>query len=404
MERYRKIILISVLLILFSIGLQCSKQDNQESDKEGNSITNPSISKNETDIEKLTIEIHKLQKEMDKIKLDTVKSQAKRDKGEHQDNGHRFSITDWLIAIGTISIPILGLFFNFIQIAKMRQDKKFDREKQLLEVFRELGSSDPRRRIGAASILLQRLDKIPNPKKKDKRTKRRKEEIYEFFSIMSVLIAETKHEEKEETQKYIADGIVDALDARIPEDMASPTTDESPLKDYDFQGTNLHNAWWKRIDARGVDFYEANLERASLREAFLSKAILKKTDLTKAVLEEANLELVNLQEAKLAGANLRGANLSEAFLEGANLQDANLKSTVVQKPYPETRELKEYKVRTNLSNACLKKADLRGVDLREAIIDGANFEGAIFDEKPMLNKEQLKLAKFDKNISERFKK
>jgi uncharacterized protein YjbI with pentapeptide repeats len=415
MERYRKIILIGILLIPFSIGLQPSKQDKQESEKKGNSISNPSISKNENDIEKFSMEIQRLQKEMDKLKLDTVKLLYNTNGLQNKNNAseHEWKwLTDWLTSIGTFFIPIIALFIgsrlNSTQKAKMEQDRKLDREKHLLEVFRELGSPDPRRRIGAASILLQRLDKIPNPKKKDKRTKKRKEEIYEFFSIMSVLIAETKHEETEEVQKYIADGIVDALDARIPEGKKSTNTNESPLKDYDFQGTKLHNAWWRRIDARGVDFYEANLERASLREAFLSKAILKKANLTKTVLEDAHLEFANLQEAilteaKLARANLKGANLQEACLEKANLKGVHiekLEETELEKLFPDPKERDEARgKKTDFSKACLIKADLRGVDLSETIIDGANFKGAIFNKGTKLKKEQFKKAEFNRDVS-----
>lgn len=324
---------------------------------------------------------------------------------QNKKNSSDSKLTDWLIAIGTISIPFLGFFFNFTQIAKMRQDRKFDREKQLLEVFRELGSSDPRIRIGAAAILLQRLDKIPNPKKKDKIRKKRKEEIYEFFSIMSVLIAETKHEEKENVQKFIADGIASALVAIIPEGKKSPDNEESPLKGYDFQGSTLHNAWWRRIDARGVDFYEASLERASLREAFLSEAILKKANLEMAVLEDADLRNTNLQEsrlkgAKMARANLKGANLCDACLENANLMGAHIGKIAISKESPENGEIKEELKITDLSKACLKGADLRDVDLCDAIIDGADFTDAIFNNGTKLLEEQLKKAIFRDGTSE----
>jgi hypothetical protein len=446
MHREKKGILISMVLILIFVGPRFSEQDNQKSakEKESISITStskkdanlkpaqnnpeepvPESSKNETDIEKLPMNTQRLQKE-DKLKSGPVKSQEKIDRPEHQNDTSKSKITDWMVGIGTLAIPIIGFLvggaLNSTQKNKMEQERKLGREKHLLDVFRELGSPDPRIRIGAAAILLQRLKAIPNPEKGDTENKdyyekkikkdiKRKEEIDEFFTIMKVLIAETKHEEKEETQKYIADGIINALDARVPEGEKSTNTNESPLKNYDFQGTRFHNAWWKRIDAREVDFYEATLERASLREAFLSKAILKKANLTKTVLEDAHLELANLQEAKLteaklARANLKGANLQEACLEKADLKRAHigkLEETELEKLFTASIERDEARgKKTDLSKACLKKADLSGVDLREAIIDGANFKGAIFDEKPMLNEEQLKLAKFDKNISKRF--
>jgi Pentapeptide repeats (8 copies) len=97
------------------------------------------------------------------------------------------------------------------------------------------------------------------------------------------------------------------------------------------EGARLENAWWKRVDARGVDFYKASLVRAGLRQAFLSGAVLKKADLSNATLVDAQLDGADLTDADLRGANLRGANLAGAILKGAKLDRAILEGVDLTK-------------------------------------------------------------------------
>ena len=78
--------------------------------------------------------------------------------------------------------------------------------------------------------------------------------------------------------------------------------------------------------------------------------------------------------ADLVGVNLEGRNLEWIDLEGANLQRANLRNAILYY--------------ANLLNADLRGADLRGancrkalmvgVQLDQALLDGADFRGAVY--------------------------
>lgn len=368
-------ILVLVLIFLISLYFFTANNQNVKRVKEGDSpsLTQKQIThagdesakpKTKLDNEKLKAEVDKLRLEADEL-LNTSNAPDKKWRW----------LTIWFTALGSTLLGIIGFFLNRtlkrtqqkrmeqdhnisterheLEQSKLGQEKEFGRETHLLEVFRELGSQEPRIRIGAAAILIQRLKKI-----RTSANATNTELLHEFPMIMSVLIAETKHEQKEEIQKYIADGIANALDAIVPTppDNQEPVLPpESPLKKYDFQGTKLHNAWWKRIDAREVDFYGASLVRASLREAFLEGAILKKADLTETVFEKARLKGANMQKAKLTSAKLAKADL--------------------------------------------RKAVLKDVDLSDSIIDGADFRGATFNNGAKLKKEQLDKARFSRDVA-----
>jgi uncharacterized protein YjbI with pentapeptide repeats len=95
-----------------------------------------------------------------------------------------------------------------------------------------------------------------------------------------------------------------------------------PLKEFDWQNTNLFRAWWPRINASEVDFWRADLSFVGMRNAVLRKA--------------------TLVEVRLDGSVLAG---------------------------------------TDLTGAALDRASLRGTDLRDTILEGATFQGAIYDDK-----------------------
>src|SRR5207253_1683619 len=98
-------------------------------------------------------------------------------------------------------------------------------------------------------------------------------EVNERPTIVNVLIAMTKFESEVAIQKYVADSLARALGAIVPPDAEGPSG-ASPLKAFDFQGAKLQGAWWKRIDARDIDFYAAHLRHAGLRGAFLADSVL----------------------------------------------------------------------------------------------------------------------------------
>ena len=274
---------------------------------------------------------------------------------------------------------------------KLEQDKKLAREAHLLNVFGALGNTEARVRIGAVAILVQRITKLNEERgaavkaeeggvvrgaESARETETDGEaawlrsneagEFDELETIVSVLISVTKHEQTEEIQKYIADGIANGLGAILdPEkkhqgSVPPPTAGESPLKKFDFQGAQFRNAWWYSLDAREVDFYGANLARAGLREAYLSQAVLKNTDLSGATLRQAHLDGGQLQKAKLVKADLRGADLTGADLSGADLTDARLDGA-------------------DLTGAILNGATIKGTKFGQAKLVGVDLSTAVRD-------------------------
>jgi len=286
------------------------------------------------------LQIQKLRAEMAKLVEET--------KELHTTNEALGTATRWATAWGgviggllgtlvTILIFVAGRGFNKTQKEKMEQENSHARETHLLEIFRDLGNeTSPRIRLGAVAILVQKIAKISAPdfvaKEADKR---------DLPTMVSVLLAASKQESTVEVQKQIADGLANALGALVKG--KEPSADEpSPFRSYDFQRAKLSNAWWKKIDAREVDFYKAELVQAGLRDAFLSGAVL--------------------QEAKLAGSSLIGAQLNDADLQGADLTNAKLTGANLNK--------------AKLGNAILKRADLTEADLTGANLDGADLRGA----------------------------
>lgn len=251
-------------------------------------------------------------------------------------------MTALITAVGGVVLTALALFvgytLNRTQKRKLVQDKRLGREEHLLKVFRDLGDERPRVRVGAVAVLVQRLTDLTKKRRAAAcrpplrwwRTVRLDaEEQKEAPTIVSVLISVSKHERNVDIQKYLADGIAKGLFAILDPKQSEkkkatppvpPSGKESPLRAYDFQRAQFQNAWWYSIDARGVDFYKANLRRAGLRRALLSNAILKNADLSEAVLVGADLSGADLSGADLTGAKLDGANVYKTKFAKANVE------------------------------------------------------------------------------------
>jgi uncharacterized protein YjbI with pentapeptide repeats len=348
------IIVLVSMLILF-VGLLISEIPSTSQPENSNS--NPPVA-DDFPKEKASQELKKLREETSKLREETT---SLRITNESISAATKWWTT-WLTAMGGIIIallvPIVAAWLNRTQKTKLLQDKEHARESHNLELFRDLGNDEPRIRIGAVAVLVQKLDKMIED---EKNGDYEDGDIRDLPMIVSVLISATKHEDKEEIQKYIADGLATALGAIV--EAGKKPEGESPLKPYDFQGARLQNAWWKRIDARGVDFYKANLSRAGLREAFLSKAVLKHSTLTEAVLIKAHLD-----EASLQRAQLQKAKFNDAILNGADLSEADLRE------------------------ANLDGADLSGANLEEADLRGATLTGSIFNKKTKLARAKINKA------------
>jgi uncharacterized protein YjbI with pentapeptide repeats len=348
-------------------------------------VQNPS-SRDSLEAEKLRVEVEKLKVEVAVLKGDPSRSALEKQKLEEEVRklqeevtalrmnsgmGHYLPLLQAVglgSLLGGLLVWFAGRSLSNVQKKKLEQDLQFgsddhqlqsrklmeeisiNRSQHDLKLFEALGAADPRIRIGAASELGQRIRQLNEQLASEKLGEaERNAARREKETVIRVLIAVTKHEKREELQKHIADLIVEVLDAR------SGNLQASPLAQFDFQGARLTNAWWKGVDARGVDFYKARIVQAGLAESRLANAIFKNADLTGATLRNANAETANFEAANLSSAKLQGARFV-----GANLEAADLRNAIVGN--------------ADFSNAKLRKAKLQGTDFRSANLNGADVQ------------------------------
>jgi hypothetical protein len=274
----------------------------------------PSLSEHDLTLRKLSLEVEKLNVETAELQKASLAISANA----------RFWQA-WFTAVGggatTLLGALIGYLFTRTQRIRAMQDHSNAGEKQFLDVCRELGASSERVRLAAVGVLISRVAQLSQARAKTKPDRDGLMVAQHLPSIIGILINATKSEESETLQKYIADGLVHALGARLKPGADREPPSPSPLRAYDFQGAQLTNAWWPRVDAREVDFYRANLRRAGMREASLRHAVLKYADLRGAVLAGADLTRADLRGADLRGASLAGAVVSEARFEHAKIDD-----------------------------------------------------------------------------------
>ncbi len=271
--------------------------------------------------QKLQAEISKLQAEVEELR-----------------GGTRIWTT-WLGALGGVAGAFVALAaiwlgdrlrkrMDVAQQRKLKQERELEREKHNLALFLALAKA-PREQIAAASVLLQRLRESRDGDGADGAGDKNNQR--ERFTISQVLVSTIKAQDTDSNLcKMIGDNLVRSMGAVVPVGK-EPAKRYSPLlgtespevePKIDFQGVRLTGVWWKRVDARGIDFFDAHLNGAGLAEAFLRDAIFYRADLSGSVLRQADLRGANLVEANLEGCNLRGANLEGCDLRGCRLQDA----------------------------------------------------------------------------------
>jgi hypothetical protein len=208
-------------------------------------------------------------------------------------------------------LAFIGLTFPFVwrslQRLQMDQAEIFHREAHNLNVFKNLSEANGGMQMAGAAVLIERL--AETPKKKFEKSERN--------AIIRTMISVTKYEgASTELCKTVADHVPRALGVlERPRDRLGP---RSPMLDFDWQGVRLYRAFWRGIDARGVDFFGASLVEMGMRNAHLSGAIFKDAVVHNCVLEGADL----------SGADLRGADLRESRLRGAILKDARLEGAL----------------------------------------------------------------------------
>ncbi len=289
------------------------------------------------------LQVTKVQREIEKIGVEISKFKEEVEQLRSQNSllGKVTALAGILGGVvGSFVIGGIGMLIsnrlNTARVRQMRQDWELERERNNIGLFRDLASPSGHQQRAAAAVLIQRL--FPLAQVRRKGTLRADSyEMVECNTILDVLVAVTKDKPMpggndqpalgSTLGKYIADNMVKALGAVVPEGEEPPAARASPLAGQDWQGAQLANVWWKRVDARGIDFFNANFERAGLAEAFLRGATFYGSNLQRAVLRGADLRDANLEGADLTGATLLGANLTGANLRGAKLDGVRANAT-----------------------------------------------------------------------------
>jgi nitrogen fixation-related uncharacterized protein len=128
-----------------------------------------------------------------------------------------------------------------------------------------------------------------------------------------------------------------------------------------------------------------DLSGANLREANLREARLVNTSLGVQGFPTPHVERTDLSGADLSGAIMLGANLQAANLKGADLSEALVGTTDPNLPWhPKNADLE----RVDLSDANLSGAELVALDLSETDLSGADLSGANLSEASV-DDEQL---------------
>jgi hypothetical protein len=294
----------------------------------------PQKAAEDLDRQKLRSEIDKLAAEIAKLK---------------DENGPLGQFSSFASAIGGLAGALVALVIwflgtrvkdayetnqsNSLSAAKSRQDERLARNAELnrdrhnLKLFGELANDNPRTQVATAIVLLDRLAElrtivIPSlpvaepPAKEKTVTKAHLEQQ----CIRSVLVAVLKKDPSNVRTrraffKTVAEGLARDLDGLRMDSSSLPP--EAALRSWDFQNAALAGVYWRYVDARGVDFFRADLREAGLRDAHLEGTIFYEADLSDAVLRGADLWKANFQLAKLQGADLRETNIEHSILTDA---------------------------------------------------------------------------------------
>ncbi len=155
----------------------------------------------------------------------------------------------------------------------------------------------------------------------------------------------------------------------------------------DLKGANLYEAQLQGLDLTEADFSGANLDDANFSGADLTGAIFTEASMNNTVFDYAGLAETNfadtaLFEVSAKGANFNGANFSDARYLYFDASDAQFVYANLSGMYTDEPDIEELGVPTNFSgsnmqNAKLLNADLRGASFKGANLTNSNFTGAI---------------------------
>ncbi len=160
-------------------------------------------------------------------------------------------------------------------------------------------------------------------------------------------------------------------------DLSGAHLSDADLSRAHLSGINLSFAHLRGVNLRGAHLRGAHLSFAHLRGAHLSGINLRDADLSFAYLSGTNLSGADLSRAHLRGADLSGTNLRGADLSGADLRDADLSGTNLRntKINEETKFDDQWRLVQEIVTQGAVGRDLRGADLRDTDLSRADLSG-----------------------------
>jgi uncharacterized protein YjbI with pentapeptide repeats len=204
-------------------------------------------------------------------------------------------------------VAVRTYFWRKKQEKSWLQNEQFQNDSHTLKLCQSLSDPNVRLQMAAAALLFERLrNRGENPNS-----------AHQNSAIIQALLAATIGKPSEnghaspELCKYVADSIVKSLGAKNAAENSN-----SPLKGYYWQKVRLTDADWADVDARGLDLFGSNLDKARLRRANLNGTVFYGASLI---------------GTKFCGADLSGADFRNADIRGANFHDDVAKSGAVRR-------------------------------------------------------------------------
>ena len=162
------------------------------------------------------------------------------------------------------------------------------------------------------------------------------------------------------------------------------------LTNTDFTAANVAFVYFVDTDLRNTDLHQATFETIiyDIRTQFPEGFSLPESG-TYLFAPHSSVTGIIAFSLSLVDQDLTGLDISDSHIEadfaGAVLDKANFENTVAyfsiftEASLVDTRFCNAQLVGINLTDANLEGADIRGADLRRAVVDGTNFQGAIYN-------------------------
>lgn len=223
----------------------------------------------------------------------------------------------------TVGGAVSGYLIGQSQTTKKKIDfeKKKNIDTAYQSIVAELADESPLLRAAAAVKLGAILKSFPTEWSGDEANEedqKRKSQLIQLTK--QVLAAALAIEDNKKVLKTLTIALV--LHKPWENNSEDPEKQKyADVRELDLSRAMASDAYWKRVDFSGSDFWGADLTKASFRESVLQDVQFAPANLQKAVFIKAICRRTNFKTA-----DLRGADLTEATCEGASFELADLRN------------------------------------------------------------------------------